>query len=105
MGRQAAATSQFSAIQPGSANRLVREFSGLFKQFNATGFMSNRGRQIAASCLANELAVDWCYGTAYFEQQPLDYIMTVFATVENFRNRSGILVNFSILSTTVEHEQ
>ena len=43
------------------------------KQLNATGFMSNRGRQIAASCLVNELAVDWRYGAAYFEQQLLDY--------------------------------
>ncbi|MEI6334708.1 MAG: DASH family cryptochrome [Methylococcaceae bacterium] len=43
------------------------------KQLNATGFMSNRGRQIVASCLVNELAVDWRYGAAYFEQQLLDY--------------------------------
>ena len=43
------------------------------KQLNVTGFMSNRGRQIVASCLVNELAVDWRYGAAYFEQQLLDY--------------------------------
>lgn len=43
------------------------------KQLNATGYMSNRGRQIVASCLVNELAVDWRYGAAYFEQQLLDY--------------------------------
>jgi deoxyribodipyrimidine photo-lyase len=43
------------------------------KQLNATGFMSNRARQIVASCLVNELAVDWRYGAAYFEQQLLDY--------------------------------
>ena len=43
------------------------------KQLNATGFLSNRGRQIVASCLVNELAVDWRYGAAYFEQQLLDY--------------------------------
>lgn len=43
------------------------------KQLNATGFMSNRGRQIVASCLVNELAVDWRHGAAYFEQQLLDY--------------------------------
>ncbi len=28
---------------------------------------------VAASCLVNELAVDWRYGAAYFEQQLLDY--------------------------------
>jgi len=43
------------------------------KQLNATGFMSNRGRQIVASCLVNELAVDWRHGAAFFEQQLLDY--------------------------------
>lgn len=43
------------------------------KQLNATGYMSNRGRQIVASCLVHELAIDWRYGAAYFEQQLLDY--------------------------------
>jgi len=43
------------------------------KQLNATGFMSNRGRQIVASCLVNELNLDWRYGAAYFEQQLIDY--------------------------------
>ncbi len=43
------------------------------KQLNATGFMSNRGRQIVASCLVNELAVDWRYGAAYFQQQLIDH--------------------------------
>ena len=42
-------------------------------QLNATGYMSNRGRQIVASCLVNELALDWRYGAAYFQQQLLDY--------------------------------
>lgn len=43
------------------------------KQLNSTGYMSNRGRQIVASCLVNELSLDWRYGAAYFEQQLLDY--------------------------------
>lgn len=43
------------------------------KELNATGFISNRARQIVASCLVNELAVDWRYGAAYFQQQLLDY--------------------------------
>ncbi|NOU49108.1 DASH family cryptochrome [Pseudoalteromonas sp. JBTF-M23] len=42
-------------------------------QLNATGYMSNRGRQIVASCLVNELGVDWRYGAAYFQQQLIDY--------------------------------
>lgn len=42
-------------------------------QLNQTGFMSNRGRQLVASCLVNELSLDWRYGAAYFEQQLIDY--------------------------------
>ena len=47
------------------------------KQLNATGYMSNRGRQIVASCFVNELALDWRYGAAYFEQQLIDYDVAV----------------------------
>lgn len=43
------------------------------KQLNATGFLSNRGRQLVASCFVNELGLDWRYGAAYFEQQLIDY--------------------------------
>lgn len=44
-------------------------------QLNQTGYLSNRGRQLAASCLVNELSVDWRCGAAYFEQQLIDYDM------------------------------
>ncbi|TQF70601.1 DASH family cryptochrome [Pseudoalteromonas luteoviolacea] len=47
--------------------------NALMKELNATGFMSNRGRQIVASCLVNELQVDWRYGAAFFQQQLVDY--------------------------------
>lgn len=43
------------------------------RQLNVTGYMSNRGRQIVASCLTNELQLDWRCGAYYFEQQLLDY--------------------------------
>ncbi|MGM0524661.1 MAG: DASH family cryptochrome [Pseudomonadota bacterium] len=43
------------------------------KQLNETGYLSNRGRQIVASCLINELSLDWRYGAAHFEQQLIDY--------------------------------
>lgn len=43
------------------------------KQLNETGFMSNRGRQLAASCLIYDLGLDWRYGAAYFESQLVDY--------------------------------
>ena len=47
------------------------------KQLNDTGFISNRGRQIVASCLINELNIDWRYGAAYFEYQLVDYDVAI----------------------------
>ncbi|MDK9763886.1 DASH family cryptochrome [Vibrio sp. D420a] len=43
------------------------------RELNATGYMSNRGRQLAASCLIYELGCDWRWGAAYFETQLVDY--------------------------------
>ena len=43
------------------------------KQLRHTGYMSNRGRQLVASCLVNELSLDWRYGAAYFEKHLVDY--------------------------------
>ena len=43
------------------------------KQLNSTGYMSNRGRQLVASCFVHELGLDWRYGAAYMEQQLVDY--------------------------------
>jgi deoxyribodipyrimidine photo-lyase len=57
-------------------------------QLNATGFMSNRGRQIVASCLVNELSVDWRYGAAYFQQQLIDY--DVAANWGNWQYIAGV---------------
>lgn len=42
-------------------------------ELNETGFMSNRGRQLVASFLVNDLEIDWRWGAAYFEQQLIDY--------------------------------
>ncbi|TKB49051.1 DASH family cryptochrome [Ferrimonas sediminicola] len=42
-------------------------------ELNATGYLSNRGRQLVASALVNELQLDWRCGAAYFEQQLIDY--------------------------------
>jgi len=38
-----------------------------------TGFMSNRGRQNAASYLCKDLQIDWTWGAAWFESQLIDY--------------------------------
>ena len=47
--------------------------NALMHQLVESGWMSNRGRQIAASCLVNEMNVDWRFGAAFFEQHLLDY--------------------------------
>ncbi|MGB1256942.1 MAG: DASH family cryptochrome [Thiolinea sp.] len=47
--------------------------NAFMRQLKETGWMSNRGRQIVASYLVNELGVDWRFGAAWFEQQLIDY--------------------------------
>ena len=47
--------------------------NALIKQLKATGYMSNRGRQLIASCFVHELSLDWRYGAAYLEQHLIDY--------------------------------
>jgi deoxyribodipyrimidine photo-lyase len=47
------------------------------RQLKQTGYLSNRGRQIAASCFVNELGMDWRYGAAWFEHQLTDYDVAV----------------------------
>ena len=42
-------------------------------ELRLTGYLSNRGRQIVASCLVNELSVDWRYGAAWFQEHLVDY--------------------------------
>lgn len=47
--------------------------NAFMRQLVATGWMSNRGRQIVASALVNELGIDWRYGAAFFEKHLIDY--------------------------------
>lgn len=47
--------------------------NALMRQLVASGWMSNRGRQIAASCLINELQHDWRYGAAFFQKHLIDH--------------------------------
>jgi len=61
------------------------------RELAATGFLSNRGRQLAASCLVNELKIDWRYGAAYFEQQLIDY--DVGANWGNWQYLAGVGVD------------
>jgi deoxyribodipyrimidine photo-lyase len=43
------------------------------RELNATGFMSNRGRQNVASFLVHDLGVNWQMGAEYFESMLIDY--------------------------------
>ncbi len=43
------------------------------RELNQTGYLSNRGRQIAASYLIHELGLDWQLGASYFECMLIDY--------------------------------
>ncbi|MES2819235.1 MAG: DASH family cryptochrome [Pseudomonadota bacterium] len=43
------------------------------RELAATGFMSNRGRQVVASYLIHDLQQHWRYGASWFEAHLLDY--------------------------------
>jgi deoxyribodipyrimidine photo-lyase len=43
------------------------------RELNATGFMHNRVRMIAASFMVKHLLIDWRWGDAYFARKLLDY--------------------------------
>ena len=43
------------------------------RELSATGYLSNRLRQVAASYLIHDLGCDWRAGAAWFEAQLLDY--------------------------------
>ncbi|WP_422659928.1 DASH family cryptochrome [Paenibacillus sp. EC2-1] len=47
------------------------------RELRATGWMSNRGRQITSSFLAKNLGIDWRVGAAWFESCLLDYDVSV----------------------------
>ena len=43
------------------------------REMNASGYMSNRGRQNVASFLVKDLKVNWTFGAAFFEEKLIDY--------------------------------
>ncbi|KAA8678465.1 DASH family cryptochrome [Vibrio gigantis] len=65
------AGSSFARWKSGNTNYPIVD--ACMRQLNATGYMSNRGRQLVASCLIHELGIDWRHGAAYFESQLIDY--------------------------------
>lgn len=77
-------------------------------QLNTTGYMSNRGRQLVASCLIHELGLDWRYGAAYFEQQLIDY--DVASNWGNWQYLAGVGADprgcrqFNLIKQTQQHD-
>lgn len=57
-------------------------------ELQQTGWMSNRGRQNAASFFAKELLIDWRIGAAYFEAMLIDY--DVHSNYGNWMYVSGV---------------
>ncbi|WP_246533210.1 DASH family cryptochrome [Pseudomonas lalucatii] len=43
------------------------------RELAATGYLSNRGRQLVASYLIHDLQQDWRHGAAWFEEHLIDY--------------------------------
>jgi len=62
--------------------------NAIMNQLNETGYISNRARQIAASCFINELGLDWRYGAAYFEEKLIDY--DVGSNWGNWQYQAGV---------------
>lgn len=57
-------------------------------QLRETGYMSNRARQLVASCFVNELELDWRYGAAWFQEQLIDY--DVASNFGNWQYLAGV---------------
>lgn len=82
--------------------------NALMHQLVETGWMSNRGRQIVASCLINEFGIDWRYGAAFFEKHLIDY--DVASNYGNWQYIAGVGADprggrhFNIEKQTAEHD-
>jgi len=82
--------------------------NALMHQLLETGWMSNRGRQIAASCLVNEFGIEWRYGAAFFEKHLLDY--DVANNYGNWQYLAGVGADprggrhFNIQKQTEQHD-
>jgi len=62
--------------------------NALMHQLVSTGYMSNRGRQIVASCFINEMELDWRYGASFMEYHLIDY--DVASNWGNWQSIAGV---------------
>jgi deoxyribodipyrimidine photo-lyase len=60
----------------------------LMRELLHTGFMSNRGRQNAASYLVHDLQINWMWGAAWFEHLLIDY--DVYSNYGNWQYVAGV---------------
>ncbi|MCS7296831.1 MAG: DASH family cryptochrome [Bacteroidia bacterium] len=58
------------------------------RELKATGWTSNRARQIVASFLTKNLFIDWRWGASYFEVQLIDY--DVYSNWGNWLYQAGV---------------
>lgn len=61
----------FNSWKTGTTNEPL--INALMHQLQQTGWMSNRGRMLAAYYLSKKLQVNWLWGARYFESQLIDY--------------------------------
>ena len=55
------------------------------RELAATGFMSNRGRQIVASFLTKDMGIDWRFGAEWFERHLLDHVSSAGPCIPSCR--------------------
>lgn len=78
------------------------------RELNATGFMSNRGRQNVASFLVKDLKVNWMWGAAYFEEKLIDYCPANnwgnWAYIAGVGNDPRVYRHFNILKQAADYD-
>ncbi len=72
-------------IEGKTGNEMI---DALMKEVKGTGYMSNRGRQLVASYLVNDMGLNWLEGAAYFEHILIDY--DVCANYGNWAYVAGV---------------
>lgn len=79
------------------------------REIASTGYMSNRGRQIVASFLTQDLGIDWRVGASWFRSLLIDF--DVYNNYGNWAKTAGIGANagknqyMSPLQETKEYEE
>ena len=77
------------------------------RELQATGFMSNRGRQNVCSFLALDLNEDWRYGAEYFESTLIDH--DVYSNWGNWCAGAGMtggrINKFNIVKQSKDYDQ